>query len=57
LTIDPGATHEGAWAEALAQEHVDQRELLAALRDELGAFARECSSALTALDAQTCKRR
>ena len=43
--------HEHAWAEALAQEHAHQRELLAALRDELGSFARECASALTALDA------
>jgi len=51
LTSDPGGAHEAAWAEALAQEHAHQRELLAALRDELGAFARECSSALTALDA------
>lgn len=43
--------HEQAWAEALAQEHAHQRELLATLRDELGTFARECANALTALDA------
>ncbi len=43
--------HERAWAEALAQEHAHQQELLAAFRGELGAFARECSAALTALDA------
>lgn len=43
--------HEQAWSDALAQEHLHQRELLAALRDELGTFARECASALTALDA------
>jgi hypothetical protein len=43
--------HEQAWAEALAQEHAHQRELLATLRNELGAFARECAGALTALDA------
>ncbi|MBV8599068.1 MAG: hypothetical protein JO017_09625 [Actinobacteria bacterium] len=42
---------EQAWTDALAQEHLHQRELLATLRDELGAFARECTSALTALDA------
>jgi hypothetical protein len=42
--------HEQAWAEALAQEHAHQRELLATLRDELGTFARECAAALTALD-------
>lgn len=40
-----------AWAEALADEHAHQRELLVTLRDELGTFARECASALTALDA------
>ena len=43
--------HEQAWAEALAEEHAHQRELLATLRDELGTFARECAAALTALDA------
>jgi hypothetical protein len=43
-------SHEQAWSDALAQEHLHQRELLATLRDELGAFARECASALTALD-------
>jgi hypothetical protein len=43
--------HQQAWDEALAQEQLHQRELLAVLRDELGAFARECASALTALDA------
>lgn len=43
--------HETAWAEALAQEHAHQQELLATLRGELGTFARECSAALTALDA------
>lgn len=42
--------YERAWADALAEEHGHQRELLAALRDELGTFARECASALTALD-------
>ena len=42
--------HEQAWSDALAQEHLHQRELLATLRDELGTFARECASALTALD-------
>ena len=47
--MPPG--HEQAWSDALAQEHLHQRELLAALRDELGTFARECASALTALDA------
>ena len=41
--------HERAWADALAQEHLHQQELLATLRDELGTFARECASALTAL--------
>ena len=45
------AGHEQAWADALAQEHLHQRELLATLRDELGALARECAAALTALDA------
>ena len=45
------AAHEQAWAEALAQEHLHQHELLAVLRDELGTFARECASALAALDA------
>jgi hypothetical protein len=42
--------HEQAWAEALATEHTHQQELLAVFRGELGAFARECASALTALD-------
>ncbi len=42
--------HERAWAEALAQEHAHQQELLAAFRGELGAFARECAAALAALD-------
>jgi hypothetical protein len=42
--------HEQAWAEALATEHTHQRELLAAFRGELGAFARECAAALIALD-------
>jgi hypothetical protein len=45
-----GRPHEEAWAHALAVEHGHQRELLATLRDELGTFARECASALTALD-------
>ncbi|MGH2972952.1 MAG: hypothetical protein ACRDLE_12645 [Gaiellaceae bacterium] len=45
------AAHEQAWSDALAQEHLHQRELLATLRDELGTFARECAAALTALDA------
>jgi hypothetical protein len=44
-------SYELAWAEALAQEHRHQRELLAALRGELGTFAGECAAALTALDA------
>lgn len=43
--------HEQAWSDALAQEHLHQRELLATLRNELGTFARECAVALTALDA------
>ncbi len=43
--------HEQAWADALAEEHLHQRELLATLRGELGTFARECAAALTALDA------
>jgi hypothetical protein len=43
--------HEQAWSDALAEEHLHQRELLATLRGELGTFARECASALTALDA------
>jgi hypothetical protein len=42
--------HEQSWAEGLATEHTHQRELLAAFRGELGAFARECAAALTALD-------
>ena len=45
------AAHEQAWSDALAQEHLHQRELLATLRGELGTFARECASALTSLDA------
>jgi hypothetical protein len=43
--------YEQAWEEALAQEHLHQRELLATLRDELGAFAGECAAALNSLDA------
>lgn len=43
--------HEQAWADALADEHLHQRELLATLRGELGTFARECAAALAALDA------
>ena len=43
--------HQSAWDGALATEHQHQRELLATLRGELGAFARECAEALTALDA------
>ena len=42
--------HEQAWADALALQHAHQRELLATLRGELGAFAQECAGALTALD-------
>jgi len=42
--------HERAWADALETEHLHQQELLATLRGELGTFARECASALTALD-------
>src|SRR5260370_20643814 len=44
-------SYERAWAEALAQEHAHQQELLATLRGELGTFASECAAALTALDA------
>jgi hypothetical protein len=51
LADAPGGGHEQAWAEALAEEHAHQRELLATLRGELGTFARECAAALTALDA------
>ncbi|HKT44251.1 MAG TPA: hypothetical protein VJQ85_05575 [Gaiellaceae bacterium] len=47
--MPPG--HEEAWSDALAQEHLHQRELLETLRNELGSFARECAAALTALDA------
>jgi hypothetical protein len=47
--VPPG--HEQAWSDALAQEHLHQRELLATLRGELGTFAHECASALGALDA------
>jgi hypothetical protein len=47
--LDPTAA-EHAWAEALAREHAHQRELLAALRGELGVFAKECAATLTALD-------
>lgn len=43
--------HEQAWAAALEEEHGHQRELLATLRDELGTFAKECASALTAVEA------
>ncbi len=42
--------HEEAWADALSTEHLHQGELLATLRDDLGTFARECASALTALE-------
>lgn len=45
------AAQERAWAEALAQEQAHQRELLATFRGELGAFARELATTLTALDA------
>src|SRR3954468_13937836 len=45
------ADAERAWAEALAQEQAHQRELLATFRGELGAFARELATTLTALDA------
>src|SRR3990170_3602469 len=48
--IDSQSPHERAWAEALAQEHAHQHELLAVFRGELGAFARECAVALAALD-------
>jgi hypothetical protein len=44
-------THQQRWDEALATEETHQHELLATLRGELGAFARECADALTALDA------
>jgi hypothetical protein len=43
--------HQQSWDEALATEQNRQRELLATLRGELGAFARDCADALTALDA------
>jgi hypothetical protein len=43
--------HQQRWDEALATEHAHQRELLDTLRGELGAFARECAEALTALGA------
>src|SRR3954463_2335578 len=43
--------HEQAWAEALADEHAHQRELLATLREDLGGFAKECASALGSLEA------
>ena len=43
--------HQRAWDAALTTEHQHQSELLATLRGELGAFARECADALTALDA------
>jgi hypothetical protein len=43
--------HELAWAEALAQEHSHQGELLATLHSELSAFAAESANALTALEA------
>jgi hypothetical protein len=43
--------HQNAWDSALATEHQHQHELLATLRRELGAFARECADALTTLDA------
>lgn len=49
--MKPVESFELAWAEALAQEHGHQRELLATLRRELGGFAQECAAALTALDA------
>lgn len=45
------AEHQERWDAALEVEHGHQRELLATLRGELGEFARECASALTALDA------
>jgi hypothetical protein len=43
--------HQSAWDSALATEHQHQSELLATVRGELGAFARECADVLTALDA------
>jgi hypothetical protein len=49
--VNAGGSHEQEWADALAEEHAHQRELLATLRDELGTFARECAGALTELDA------
>jgi hypothetical protein len=45
--------YQQAWDDALAQEHLHQRELLATLREELGTFARECAAALDALTALT----
>lgn len=45
------AEHQELWDAALETEHGHQRELLATLRGELAEFARECASALTALDA------
>jgi hypothetical protein len=44
------STHQQRWDEALATEHSHQQELLATLRGELGAVARECAGALTALE-------
>ena len=49
--MKPVERYELAWAEALAEEHDHQRELLATLHGELAAFAGECAAALTALDA------
>jgi hypothetical protein len=45
--------YQQAWDDALVQEHLHQRELLATLREELGTFARECAAALDALTALT----
>ncbi len=48
--MTPSSDHERAWAEALATEHLHQRELLATFRGELGTFARECAQAVATLD-------
>jgi hypothetical protein len=49
--MKPVESYELDWAQALAQEHGHQRELLATLRGDLGTFATECAAALTSLDA------
>ncbi len=49
-------TYELAWAEALAQEHGHQRELLATLRSDLGEFSQHCAAALESLEADGDER-